>query len=130
MLDSKGEDRIVPFLIHRRWEEPEVKNIPEIPDILKNNKDDLSMYKAWAGSYEFQRPFSVAPEVPKERLQLLRKAFADTLKDEVFMAEAKKSKFAVTHTPGEEIEKHVDDILDMTPKAKEGLMFLVRKAKS
>jgi tripartite-type tricarboxylate transporter receptor subunit TctC len=130
MLDSKGDDRIVPFLIHRRWEEPEVKNIPEIPEILKENKDALSMYKAWAGSYEFQRPFSVAPGVPKDRLQLLRKAFADTLKDEVFMAEAKKSKFAVTYTPGEEIEKYVDEILDMTPKAKEDLMFLVRKSKS
>jgi tripartite-type tricarboxylate transporter receptor subunit TctC len=128
LLDSEGEDKLVPFLIHRRWEEPEVKNIPEIPSVFKN-PDDLSMYKAWAGSSEFQRPFSMPPGVPKDRLELLRKAFADTLKDKEFVAEAKKSKFAVTYTSGEQIEEYVKDILDITPKAKEGLMFLVRKPK-
>jgi tripartite-type tricarboxylate transporter receptor subunit TctC len=128
MLDSGGEDKLVPFLIHRRWEEPEVKNTPEIPSLFKNS-DDLSMYKAWAGSYEFQRPFSMPPGVPKDRLKLLRKAFAETLKDKEFVAEAKKSKFAATYISGEQIEEYVKDVLDITPKAKEGLMFLVRKPK-
>ncbi len=128
MLDAKGDDKLIPFLIHRRWDEPEVKNIPELLEVIKD-EDDRSMYKAWIGSYEFQRPFSVPPKVSKERLQILRKAYAETLKDPDFLAEAKKSKFAVSYTSGEQIEKYVDDILDITPKAKEGLMFLVRKSK-
>ena len=41
------------------------------------------------------------------------------MKDPEFFAEAKKSKFDVTYVSGEEIEKYVDDVLSVTPKAKE-----------
>lgn len=128
MLNAQGDEKLIPFIIHRRWDEPEVKNIPETTEVIKGD-DDLSMYRAWAGTYEFQRPFSVPPGVPKERFQILRKAFADTMKDPEFLAEAKKTKFAATYISGEQIEKYVDEMLSITPKAKEGLMFLVRKTK-
>lgn len=128
MLDAQGDEKLTPFIIHRRWDDPEVKNIPEVTEVIKD-KDDLSMYKAWVGTYEFQRPFSVPPGVPKERLQLLRKAFADTMKDPEFLAEAKKTKFPVSYISGEEIEQYVEQMLSISPRAKEGLMFLVRKAK-
>ena len=86
-------------------------------------------YRTWSGTYEFQRPFSVPPGTPKERLQLLRKAFAGTLKDPEFIAEAKKSKFDETYVSGEEIEKYVDKVLSVTPKAKELLSFLMVRPK-
>lgn len=130
MLDATGEGRLIPFLIHRRWEDPEVKNVPLIPDVIKADKDKLAAYKTWIGSYEFQRPFSVPPGTPKERLQLLRKAFAETLKDPEFVAEAKKVKFEVTPVSGDEIETYVEDMLAITPKAKELLDFLVKPGKA
>ncbi|MGH7775511.1 MAG: Bug family tripartite tricarboxylate transporter substrate binding protein [Candidatus Binatia bacterium] len=129
MLDAKGDERLIPYLIHRRWEEPEVKDLPLIADVLKKDQDKLAAYKTWVGSYEFQRPFTVPPATSKERLQLLRKAFADTMNDPEFVAEAKKVKFEVTYTSGEQIEKYVDDMLAITPKAKELLDFLMVKPK-
>lgn len=129
MLDAKGDDRLIPYLIHRRWEEPEVKELPLIPDVLKKDHDKLAAYKTWVGSYEFQRPYTVPPGISKERLQLLRKAFADTLNDPEFVAEAKKVKFQVTHTSGEQIEQYVEEMLAITPKAKELLDFLMVKPK-
>ena len=129
MLEAKGDERLIPYLIHRRWEEPEVKNLPLIPDVLKKDPDKLTAYKTWVATYEFQRPYSVPPATPKERVQLLRKAFADTLKDPEFLAEAKKVKLEVTHTSGEEIEKYVEEMLSITPKAKELLSFLLTKPK-
>jgi tripartite-type tricarboxylate transporter receptor subunit TctC len=129
MLDAKGDEKLIPFLIHSRWEEPEVKDLPLIPEVLRKDEDKLAAYRTWAGTYEFQRPFSVPPGTPKERLQLLRKAFADTLKDPEFLAEAKKVKFQVTYVPGEEVEKHVEGMLAITPKAKELLDFLMVKPK-
>jgi tripartite-type tricarboxylate transporter receptor subunit TctC len=129
MLEAKGDERLIPYLIHRRWDEPEVKNLPLIPDVLKKDPDKLTAYKTWVATYEFQRPYSVPPETPKERVQLLRKAFADTLKDPEFLAEAKKAKLEVTHTSGEEIEKYVEEMLSITPKAKELLSFLLTKGK-
>lgn len=128
MLDAKGDEKLVPFIIHRRWPDPEVRNLPIIPEVIKG-EDNQAMYRAWVGSYEFQRPFMVPPNTPHDRVQMLRKAFADTMRDPEFVAEAKKTKFPVTYVSGEEIEKYVDGVLSVTPAAKEGLMFLVRKAK-
>jgi tripartite-type tricarboxylate transporter receptor subunit TctC len=119
MLDSKDPDsRIIPFLIHRRWDEPEVKNVPLITEVIKG-EDNLAAYRAWGASYDFQRPFVLPPGTPKERVQLLRKAFAETMKDPEFQADAKKSKFEDTYVSAEQIEKYVEQILSMSPRAKE-----------
>jgi tripartite-type tricarboxylate transporter receptor subunit TctC len=129
LLDATGDEKLIPFLIHRREPDPEVKNLPLMPEIIKG-EDNLSAYNTWVGTYEFQRPFMVPPGTPKERLQLLRKAFADTMKDPEFVAEAKKSKLEITYVSGEEIDKHVDKVLAVTPRAKELLSFLTTKAKN
>jgi tripartite-type tricarboxylate transporter receptor subunit TctC len=60
---------------------------------------------------------------------MLRKAFAATMKDPEFIADAKKSKFDATYVSGDEIEKYVDKVLSVTPKAKELLDFLMVKGK-
>ncbi|MGH7772641.1 MAG: Bug family tripartite tricarboxylate transporter substrate binding protein [Candidatus Binatia bacterium] len=128
MLEAKGDEKLIPFLIHRREPDPEVKDLPLIPEVIKG-EDNLSAYQTWVGTYEFQRPFTVPPATPKERLQLLRKGFADTMKDPEFIAEAEKSKLEVTYVSGDEIEKHVDKVLSITPRAKELLDFLMVKPK-
>src|SRR5690606_1474566 len=52
-----------------------------------------------------ERPFVVAPEVPAERAQALRRAFAATMQDGEFRAEAEKSKLALEPLSGEEVEQ-------------------------
>ena len=126
MLDAKGAEKLIPFLIHSREPEPEVKDLPLFSEVIKG-EDNLSAYRIWAGTYEFQRPFSVPPGTSKERLQLLRKAFADTLKDREFLAEAEKTNWEVSHVSGEEVEQHVNRVLSVTPRAKELLDFLMPK---
>ena len=46
-----------------------------------------------------------------------------------FKAEAKKSKLVMNYVSAQEIDGLVKEILDISPKAKEGLQFLVRKQK-
>jgi len=128
MLDAKGDDKLIPFLIHRREPDPEVKDLPLIPEIIKG-EDNISAYQTWVGSYEFMRPFSVPPGTPKERLQILRKAFAETMKDPEFIEEAAKVKLKATYVSGEEIDGYVNKIMSITPNAKELLSFLVTKPK-
>ena len=55
---------------------------------------------------------------PKSGYKLLRKAFADTMKDPEFIAEAEKSKLETTYVSGEEIEKYVDQVCRSLPKPK------------
>ena len=128
MLEAKGDDRLIPFLIHRREPDAEVKDLPLIPEVIKGG-DNISAYQTWVGSYEFQRPFSVPPGTPNERLQILRKAFAETMKDPEFIAEAKKAKLEISYVSGEEIDGHVNKIMSITPNAKELLSFLLTKPK-
>lgn len=125
MLDAKGDDKLIPFITHKKLEDPEVKDLPLFTDVIKG-EDNLATYKTWAASYEFQRPFSVPPGTPAERLQILRKAFAATLRDSEFLAEAKKTKLDIEPVAGEEIDGYVKQIYSMSDKVKQNLSFLVR----
>lgn len=125
MLDAKGDDKLMPFITHKKLEDPEVKDLPLFTEVIKG-EDNLATYATWAASYEFQRPFTVPPGTPSERLQTLRKAFATTLKDSEFLAEAKKTKLDIEPVSGEEIDGYVKQIYSMSNKVKQNLSFLVR----
>ena len=131
LLDASGDDKFIPFLIHNRWPDREVKNLPLTPEVIKakKGKDALATYSAWAGSYEFQRPIVAPPGVPKDRVEILRKAYKAALKDPQFLAEAKKSRLAIRYVSPEEINQQVDRMLSISPKTIENLQFLVRSKK-
>jgi tripartite-type tricarboxylate transporter receptor subunit TctC len=131
MLDAKGDEKFIPFVIHNRWPDREVKNLPLTPEVIKakKGKDALATYSAWAGSYEFQRPIVAPPGVPKDRLEILRKAYQAIFKDPQFLAEAKKSKLAIRYVSSKEINQQVDKMLSISPKTIENLQFLVGKKK-
>jgi tripartite-type tricarboxylate transporter receptor subunit TctC len=129
MLDAPGDDKLIPFIISERWEDPEVKNLPLIKDAIKDPQR-YAIFRAWSAQMDFQRPLTVAPGTPKDRLTILRKALAETLKDPELLAEAKKSKLVITPVSGEKTAKLVDEILSMPAEVKQSLSFLVRTAKS
>jgi tripartite-type tricarboxylate transporter receptor subunit TctC len=129
MLEAKGDDQLIPIIIHSKWEDPELRNVPITREYIKAKagKDGVELYNAWVNQYEFQRPMVAPPGVPKDRLETLRKAFKATLEDPELKAEAKKSKLVMNDVSAQEIDGLVKEILDISSKAKEGLQFLVRK---
>jgi tripartite-type tricarboxylate transporter receptor subunit TctC len=126
MLDAKGDDKLIPFIMGDRWDDPEVKDLPLLKDVIKDPKK-YAVYRAWAAQMDFQRPLTVAPGTPNDRLTILRTALAETLKDPELLEDAKKSKLVITAVSGEKTEKLVDEVLSMSPEAKDSLSFLVRK---
>jgi hypothetical protein len=56
------------------------------------------------------RPYSLPPGTPKDRVQILRQAFQATMKDQEFLAEAEKSKLDINPLDGEEVERIVSNI--------------------
>jgi tripartite-type tricarboxylate transporter receptor subunit TctC len=125
MLDAEGENKLIPYVINDKWEDPEVRNLPLFKHAIKDPKK-FAIYKSWAYQMEFQRPLSLPPGTPKERLEILRKALADVLKDKTLLEEAKKAKLVITHVSGDQTTKLVDEILSMPEDAKKSLSFLVR----
>lgn len=61
------------------------------------------------------RPYVLPPNTPKERVQIIRKAFMDTMKDPEFLAEAKKANLDINPDDGATLEQNVKDILKLEP---------------
>jgi tripartite-type tricarboxylate transporter receptor subunit TctC len=59
------------------------------------------------------RPYVVPPGTPKDRVQILRKAFMDTMKDPAFLAEAKKANLDINPDDGAELEQNVKNIFKL-----------------
>jgi tripartite-type tricarboxylate transporter receptor subunit TctC len=59
------------------------------------------------------RPYVVPPGTPKDRVQTLRKAFMDTMKDPALLAEAKKANLDIEPDDGAELEQNVKNIFKL-----------------
>ena len=59
------------------------------------------------------RPYVVPPGTPKDRVQILRKAFVDTMKDPALLAEAKKANLDINPDDGTELEQNVKNIFKL-----------------
>jgi tripartite-type tricarboxylate transporter receptor subunit TctC len=123
MIEAKGDDRLSPLLIHARLNDSELKGVPLFSEILGDNLN-IATYKAYMSQMEYQRPLTVAPGTPPQRLEILRRAFRATLADPEFQAQAAKSKLDITFVSGEEAERIVSDVLAISPKVRENLQFL------
>jgi tripartite-type tricarboxylate transporter receptor subunit TctC len=126
MLDAKGDDRMIPFVISDRWEDPEVKMVPLFSEVF-SDEDNRRAFNTWNAANQFSRPFTLPPGTPKDRVNILRKAFKATLADADLIADAKKSKLTVEYVSGDEAEKLAAQIYSMPPQVKERLKFTVRK---
>lgn len=129
MLDAKGDDKMIPFIINGKWEDPEVKDIAQFSDVIKD-QDNLNAFNTWNAANEFARPFSLPPGSPPEALSILRKAFKATLEDKDYVAAANKSKLPVQYISGEKVDKYVEQIYAISPEVKKRLEFLAKKPKS
>jgi tripartite-type tricarboxylate transporter receptor subunit TctC len=128
MLNAKGDERLIPFIIEGDYEDPEVKNLPQFTSVIKD-KEDLAAFKAWLNPYEFFRPVVLPPNTPKERVAIWREALRETMKDPKFLEDAEKSKLDVAYTSGEKIENLVDEVLTISPEAQEKLNKLIGSPK-
>src|ERR1700716_3878831 len=94
---------------------PELPDVPLIMDFAKTEDQQL-IFKLIFARQVMGRPYLAPPGVPKDRADALRKAFADTMTDPEFLADAEKAQLEITPVAGEEVEQLVKDIYQ-TPKA-------------
>jgi len=51
--------------------------------------------------------YSLPPGTPNDRVQILRRAFSDTMKDQGFLNDATKANLEIAPATGEEIERNI-----------------------
>jgi tripartite-type tricarboxylate transporter receptor subunit TctC len=93
----------------------DLPNTPLIIDLAKTD-EERSILKLIFARQVMAWPFVAPPGVPNDRVQVLRKAFSDTMKDKDFLADAAKGNLEVTPVSGEDIQKLVQEIYG-TPAA-------------
>lgn len=94
--------------------DPDIPHVPLLMDLAKTEKA-RTILKLFSAQISLGRPMYVVPEVPKERVAILRAAFDATMTDPVFLADAKKHHFEVKPTSGVELQAIVADMM-ATPK--------------
>jgi tripartite-type tricarboxylate transporter receptor subunit TctC len=95
---------------------PELPNVRRVIDYAKT---DLDRKVIQVGIHDYNptaRPYVLPPGTPKDRVQVLRKAFADTFKDPEFIADAQKAKLDLSPLNGEEFEKTVLEFYRAEPE--------------
>lgn len=94
---------------------PELPNVPLAIDFAKSEEGRRLVKHGIHDIAIITRPYFLSPGTPKARVQLLRKAFADTLKDPELLAEAKKANLEIEPVSGEEIDGVVQGLFKIEP---------------
>jgi len=88
--------------------------VPRLDQYMKDD-DSRRVMELIVSQQAFQRPYFVAMGTPESYVAILRKAFADTMQDEQFLADAKKLRIDVSPLPGAAVQDLVQKFY-ATPK--------------
>jgi tripartite-type tricarboxylate transporter receptor subunit TctC len=94
---------------------PDLPNVPMALDLAKTDEARLLLKAGAIDPAAIVRVYVTTPRIPRDRLEILRKAFAATLTDPEFVAEAKKANLDINPLSGEEVKKTVDGLFKLSP---------------
>jgi tripartite-type tricarboxylate transporter receptor subunit TctC len=106
---------VIVVLQHSPKRHPDLPNVPIDIEFAKTTETRKILQAAVHSLGPTARPFVLPPGTPKDRVQMLRKAFSDTTKDPAFLAEAKKANLDITPADGAELEQNVKEVFDLDP---------------
>ena len=97
--------------------EPELTalGVPTMWSYIKSDEDRKAV-ELVIGQQVFGRPYFAPPGVPAEQVKILRAAFAATLQDKDFLADAEKARIIIVPSSGERVQELIDKAY-ATPKA-------------
>lgn len=93
---------------------PELQDVPNVLDLVTGSDHDVFEYGAIMD--QMGRPYLAPPELPPERLAVLRAGFDETMTDPAFVAEIKKLKLTVDPMTGQEMEKWINKLYSFPPE--------------
>jgi tripartite-type tricarboxylate transporter receptor subunit TctC len=88
---------------------PAIGNVPSILDFVETDADRAAI-KLVVARLEYGRPFFVPPGVPADRIEVLRRAFDATVKDQAFLGEATMARIDIDPLSGEAVQALVEEV--------------------
>lgn len=112
--DWRGQNKAVILVQAALAKEKDLPDVPLLLDFAKT-PEQVQILKLILASQAMARPFVAPPGIPEERKAALRKAFADTMADPGFLAEAQKIDLDVNPVDGNAIDALLAELY-ATPK--------------
>lgn len=107
-------DAVVVLQANRK-NHPDLQQIPQAIKLAKTEEGRKMIEVGIHADSDIVRTYTLPPGTPKDRVQVLRKAFEDTLKDPQFLADAKKSDLTVDPVSVDHIEKDIAGLFKLDP---------------
>jgi tripartite-type tricarboxylate transporter receptor subunit TctC len=113
----KGLDSgdVVVVLQANRKTHPDLPNVPQAIKLAKTEESRRMIDVGIHNDSDIVRTYTLPPGTPKDRVQILRKAFEATLKDPEFVADAKKARLNIDPVAPEEIERDIAGLFKLDP---------------
>jgi tripartite-type tricarboxylate transporter receptor subunit TctC len=111
-IAEKKINILVQIGLHRA---SDLLDVPLMLELAKND-EDKQLLTFLSSDMGIARAFATTPDVPTERLALLRKSFMDMLRDPQTLAETAKLQMDISPTGGEEVQKIVAAMVDAPPQ--------------
>jgi tripartite-type tricarboxylate transporter receptor subunit TctC len=108
---------------------PDLTHVPNALEYTKTEEARELIRAAILNPAAILRAYALPPGTPKERVELLRKAFLATMKDAEFVAEMSKANLSINPLPGTEVEKVVASFFRLQPKEVARLKEILLPAK-
>jgi len=109
------KDKKIHLLVQLALEKhPDLPDVPVIVDLAKTT-EQRQIIKLIFARQVVGRPYLAPPGIPKDRLEILRKAFMETMVDQDFLADANKSKLEIAPVTGDKVEALVKEIYETPP---------------
>jgi hypothetical protein len=125
---QSGEVHVVLQIVRKPIADPDLKGIPLAGQYAKTDEARTLLNIAEGIYADGDRPYTVPPGLPHDRLKLLQKAFMETLRDPDLLREAKKSQLAIAPIDGPTLAKMMADLYDLSPAVKSKLAKLLLPA--
>ena len=120
------DKKIIPLVQIAFVKDPTIPEVPLLVDLARNPKE-RTVFELVSSSAPFSRAPFAPPGVPKERIELLRRAFDKTMADPEFLAAMKQRNVEIGPNTGEELQKIAANLLktpaDQVAMLKQALEF-------
>jgi tripartite-type tricarboxylate transporter receptor subunit TctC len=97
-----------------RVRDPLMPDAPLITE-LAGNEEQRQILEFLSSPVAVGRPYIAPPEVPADRIAILRKAFDETMRDKAFLEESEKQSLDIRPMKGEVLEKIVQEAVKTPP---------------
>jgi hypothetical protein len=119
----------VPLIQVGMEKEPALPDVPLLRDQAVR-PEDKPLLEFMSRAVTVGRPLATTPGVPAERVEALRKAFHDTLRDPEFIADAKRTNAELRPMPGDQLAQLYRDLIGAPQQIKDRVKVALEPRKA